>query len=200
VDGEREPRRVYSPGDVANRMGISGQRLRQLARSYEHVHGELPRDERGRVWPEEAVEDLERARELVRTGRAGGIEQALRDELTPEGEEARPATRNPPVGDIAAVAGELRAMREAIEEQNRIMEAMASRLEDLERENRRLREIVETPTDRELEPHDGADQRQETFSISVDAVGDEHSAEVPATARTEPERGPMRLVRRLLGL
>ncbi len=33
-------------------------------------------------------------------------------------------------------------MREAIEEQNRVMQAMAARLEDLERENRRLREVV----------------------------------------------------------
>ncbi len=94
------------------------------------------------MWPEEDVEELERARELVRTGRASGIEQALRGELIPEGEEAQPATRNPSAVDIAAVAGELRAMREAIEEQNRVMQAMAARLEDLERENRRLREVV----------------------------------------------------------
>ncbi len=183
--GEQEPRRVYSPGDVAERVGISGQRLRQLARSYERVRGDLPRDERGRVWPEEAVEELERARELVRIGRAGGIEQALRGELLPEGEETQPATRNPSASDIAAVAGELRAMREAIEEQNRILESMASRMEDLERENRELRAALPAP----IATPDQADQAEEPDDSREDA-----------RRRTEPQHGAWRLVRRFLGL
>lgn len=152
--GEREPRRVYTPGDVAERMGISGQRLRQLARSYERVHGDLPRDERGRVWPEEDIEELERARELVRYGRAGGIEQALRGDLMPEGSGDRPATREPGADDIAAVAhlaGELGALREAVEEQNRIMLSMVERLEALERENRELRAALPAPAEPVME-------------------------------------------------
>ncbi len=211
MDSERESRRVYTPGDVAERMGISGQRLRQLARSYEHVRGELPRDERGRVWPEEAVEELERARELVRAGRARGIEQALRGELILEKEEeAQPATRNLSAGDIAAVAGELRAMREAIEEQNRIMEVMTTRLEDLEHENRRLREVVEAPTHRELGAPDQDDTVEKPDGVrpglpepgaSREDAGDEPPSGNPAGRRTtEPERGPWRLVRRFLGL
>jgi hypothetical protein len=176
VDGEREPRRVFSPHDVAERMGISGQRLRQLARSYERVRGDLPRDERGRVWPEEAVEELERTRELVKVGRASGIEQALRGELVSVGEESQPATRNPSGSDIAAeFAGELRAMREAIEEQNRILEAMTTRMEDLERENRELREAVsQPPTDRELGAPDRAarDAPGEPSPASREDAGD----------------------------
>ncbi len=198
--GEREPRRVYTPGDVAERLGISGQRLRQLARSYEHVRGELPRDERGRVWPEEAVEDLVRARELVRRGRAGGIEQALRGELVPEGTEAPPANRNPSAGDIAAVADELRAMREAIEAQNRIMEAMAKRLEDLERENRRIREVVEPLPSRELGSPDQAGENQEPFSVSEDDGAEPPPGDLDSRRTPEPERSPWRLVRRFLGL
>lgn len=200
--GEREPRRVYTPGDVAERIGISGQRLRQLARSYEHVRGELPRDERGRMWPEEAVEELERARELVRIGRAGGIEQALRGELTTEGEEVHPPTRNPPASDIAAVAeltGELRALRQAVEEQNRLMGAMVSRLEDLEHENQRLREAVsQAPSGRELR---GADQTaREAPRLPPDAGDEPPNEDLRAPATAPPDRGLWRRVRRFLGV
>ncbi len=211
VDGEREPRRVYSPHDVAERMGISGQRLRQLARSYERVRGDLPRDERGRVWPEEAVEELERSRELVRVGRASGIEQALQGELISEGTETPPATRNPSGSDIAAeFAGELRAMREAIEEQNRILEAMTTRMEDLERENRELREAVsQPPTDRELGASDGAARAEEPNGVrpglpkpgaSREDADDAPPSGDHARRRSEPEPGAWRLVRRFLGL
>lgn len=88
IVGEKsEPRRVYGPGDVAERLGVSGQRLRQLAAVFERVRGDLPRDDRGRVWPEPAVEELERARALVRDGRATGVEAALRGDIAPDGGE-----------------------------------------------------------------------------------------------------------------
>lgn len=132
---EREPRRVYSPGEVAERMGVSGQRLRQLAAAYERVRGELPRNDQGRLWPEPAVEDLEGAREAVRDGRAAGLEAALRGEVAPEGDETSTPAVSPVAGDIAGVAelvGELRALREAVEDQNR-------KVEELVEENRALR-------------------------------------------------------------
>jgi hypothetical protein len=55
----RQDQTIYAPRDVAARLRISGQRVRQLAAVYEQVYGNLPRDERGRVWPEEAVERLD---------------------------------------------------------------------------------------------------------------------------------------------
>ncbi len=185
---------------MAERIGVSGQRLRQLARSYERVRGELPRDERGRVWPEKAVEELERARELVRIGRATGIEQALRGELTAEVTGMQPATREPMAGDIVELAGELRALRQAVEEQNRIMQAVAERLEDLERVGREKRE----PASGEPDPAASGGPHGETEGAPKPgpAAGREKSpAEGPrAPARGWPQPGLWRRVRRLLGL
>ena len=173
---------IYTPGDVAERMGISGQRLRQLARSYERVHGDLPRDERGRVWPEGDVEALERTRDLVRIGRASGIEQALRGELLPEGAETHPANREPGAGDIAAVArlaGEIGALRAAVEDQNRIMLSMVERLEALEGENWQLREVSSSPT----EP-------PEAVAVTPPS-GEDAAVEIPTpTTSSSPHREP----------
>ncbi len=78
MEGEGAERRVYAPGDVASRLGISGPGLRRLALIYERVYGELPRDPKlGRVWPQGAVERLERARADVQAGRAVSVEAAL---------------------------------------------------------------------------------------------------------------------------
>ncbi len=63
---DQQPRRVYSPHDVAERLGISDQRLRQLAVVFERIHGELPRQQRARVWTEESVEELKNAEGLLR--------------------------------------------------------------------------------------------------------------------------------------
>lgn len=150
-DMEEEARRVYAPGDVAKRLGVGGQRLRQLAVIYERVRGDLPRDRRGRVWPEEAVEDLERAHAAVAGGRAGSVEQALRapGSATEGAEGARqdatPEVRSQDLGEgMAALLAELKRVREAVEE-------MTLRMENLERENRELREAVTGPDARGLE-------------------------------------------------
>lgn len=137
VTGE-EPRRVYEPRDVAARLGMSVAGLRRLAHAYERVHGELPRDERGRVWPEEAIEAIEDARNVVRSGRAVSVEAALRGAISPEVSEvlATPARRGE--GDLAALVDELRALRESID-------GMSERLAAVERENRELRAALPTP-------------------------------------------------------
>lgn len=89
------------------------------------------------------------------------------------------------------------------------MEAMATRLEDLEHENRRLREVVEAPTHRELGAPDQDDTVEKPDGVrpglpepgaSREDAGDEPPSGNPAGRRTEPERGPWRLVRRFLGL
>ncbi len=114
-----------------------------------------------------------------------------------------------PLQCVSAVAGELRGMREAIEEQNRIMEAMATRLEDLEHENRRLWEVVGFPTHREpgapdqddtVEKPDGVRPCLPEPGASWENAGDEPPSGNPAGRRTEPEWVPWRLVRRFLGL
>jgi hypothetical protein len=151
VGEEREPRRIYSPGDVAERLGVSDQRLRQLAAVFERVRGELPRDDRrARVWPEESVEELEKARAAVQERRATGVEAALRGEVAPVGVEAPKPPARTVTGDIAALAElveELRGLREAVEEQNRLLRDQGERLEALERENRELRAALPAPVE-----------------------------------------------------
>lgn len=122
-------------------LGLSGPGLRRLSLIYERVEGPLPRDDRGgRLWPAGALERLEAARLAEREGRAVSVEAALRGE-TIAGEALPRSDAGGRSGvDAAAVAGELRAMREALEEQNRVLGIMAGRLEALERENRELRE------------------------------------------------------------
>ena len=138
---DREPpeeRRVYSPADVAARLGVSSSGLRRLALIYERVHGELPRDPKlGRVWPMEAIYRLERARLDVQAARAVSVEQALADHRAGLEPERAPAPAGVPTGAtgtnaLEALVGELRALREAVEEQNRLLEEQGRRLEALE--------------------------------------------------------------------
>lgn len=72
-----EPGTVYQPAAVVKRLGISAARLRRLGAAYERAVSALPRDDRGRLYPEEAVEQLELARAAVHAGRYTSIEQAL---------------------------------------------------------------------------------------------------------------------------
>lgn len=138
---DRQPENVYTPGDVARRLGISAQALRRLAAGYERVMGELPRDERGRLWPAPAVVRLEAARNTVRAGRYASVEQALSAGEGSEGVEAPPVPARPGAGDMAALTelvAELRGLRESVD-------GMSERLEALERENRELRAALPAP-------------------------------------------------------
>src|SRR5215207_8384443 len=121
IEGQQEgqhTQRLFSPSEVQTRLEVSASGLRRLAGIYERTVGPLPRDERGRVWPEDAVHSLEDARALVRESRAVSIEAALRgQELDHEAAaEHFPATQKPSRGDIdarAAVLEEVRGLREA---------------------------------------------------------------------------------------
>lgn len=133
-DGRRGPERlVYGPKDAAARLGIGVTGLRRLAVTYERVRGELPRDERGRLWPEDSIAELEDARAAVRAGKSTSVEMALRGAVSemPSQEVQEPAEPYPQ----DPVLEELRALRAAVEEQNR-------RVEELVEENRRLREAL----------------------------------------------------------
>lgn len=139
-----EQQRVYSPSDVAKRFGISVAGLRRLALSYERVFGELPRDERGRVWPEDAIERLDNARAVVREGRAPSVEAAMRNIEAPSApivpEEAITQELAPEL-----LMRELRALREAIE-------VIGRSVEELAEENRRLRAVLEAPSEPQESP------------------------------------------------
>ena len=141
---EPEQRRVYPPHEVQARLEVSASGLRRLAGIYERTVGPLPRDERGRVWPEEAVEALEEARAIVREQRAVSIEAALRSQDAPHNAGEVPAGGNLPTAPsggfraasepVAAILEELRALRAVVEEQN----ARIAELEEAVRTGREL--------------------------------------------------------------
>ena len=169
VDGEA--RRIYAPGDVAGRLGISGQRVRQLAAVYERVHGPLPRDRRGRVWPEEAVERLEGAHAAVGGGRAASVEQALRaPESAAEGATGAGPNQAPGRGTrgdteaLGALVSEMQLLRGAVE-------GMSRRMASLERDNRELREAV--GAGRELEASRDQSTEQPARASGFSAVARE---------------------------
>ena len=131
---------------------------------YERVYGELRRDPRlGRVWPQEAVERLGRARNMVNTGQAVSVESALNALASgdPSADDPRPPealARARGAADqehaLEALVGELRALRQTIEEQNR-------RLHALEEQNRQLQATL--PSSREEQPPPG---RKRAFRLS----------------------------------
>src|SRR5829696_1006379 len=116
---------------VANVLGISKTTLNRLAPIYEQVHGELPRGGRHvRLWPLEAIERIQSARLAVKERRAVNIEAALRCFYTPENLQSFRLPASISEGTLEAqaspraleeLAGELHALREAVEAQNRLL-------------------------------------------------------------------------------
>lgn len=178
-EGQKPPR-MYLPNEVQARLEVSASGLRRLAAIYERTVGPLPRNERGRTWPEDAVEALEDARVMVRESRAVSVEAALRGQELGPGVEVHPATQRPTHDDMdpgAAILEELRALRRLVEEQNH-----------------RISELEETVRgeDRELEASTEATQ---TPSTTVDTPG-EHSPSTAGQGRgqDQPEPGPWQRV------
>ena len=69
---------LASPQAVSLRLKVTDSTLRRYARDYEQVFDDLPRDERGgRLYPDEAVDRLERAQELTRSGQVSGMRAAF---------------------------------------------------------------------------------------------------------------------------
>lgn len=185
-------RRVYPPAEVQARLEVSASGLRRLAGIYERTMGPLPRDERGRVWPEEAVEELEHARALVHEQRAVSIEAALRGQEGPEsvtGDASWPGPYPDPGAVLqgrqdvgAAILEELRALRMLVEEQNH-------RIAELE-------EVVRASPGRELEPGEGPatvagpdeealrDEPQAAAAVPEASVGEPDSSRTLGDAQT----------------
>ena len=114
--------RVFSTGEVAERLGVSAASVRRILAAYERVSGEpLPRDKRGE-WavPEEVMAHLEAAHALVRERRLPW-DVALAAVL---GKDAPPPTL-------------------ARKEDLAVLEELLNRLKVLEEENRALRILVE---------------------------------------------------------
>ena len=116
---------------AANVLGISKTTLNRLAPIYEQVHGELPRGGRhARLWPLEAIERIQSARLAVKERRAESIEAALRGFYTPEALQSfrlpasiseGPLETQASPRALEELAGELHALREAVEAQNRLL-------------------------------------------------------------------------------
>lgn len=127
---EEERAALQRPTMVATTLGISTAMLRRYARAYEEVYGKLPRDRReGRLYTKENVERLKNARALVLQKRAPSMEVALRH--LSEGGKGQ-VVSPPPLADSsspnALLVEELRWLRQVVEEQNRRLAMMESRM------------------------------------------------------------------------
>ncbi len=170
---------IYDPRAVAKRLRLSGAGLRRIARIYEDVYGPLRRDppdahKHGkRVWTSEAVARLERARDLVHAGRAGSIEAALRaGDATGDGvAEPRPTPRRTGesnIGAIEVLAEEVRRLREAVEQQTRLLEEQGSRVAALAVELEDPRELYLSATDPAGRGDDDVPEDQQTPEVATE--------------------------------
>ena len=131
MEEEGSEQQLLKSAAAANVLGISKTTLNRLAPIYEQVHGELPRGGRHvRLWPLEAIERIQSARLAVKERRAESIEAALRGFYTPEALQSfrLPASISEGTLETQAspraleeLAGELHALREAVEAQNRLL-------------------------------------------------------------------------------
>jgi hypothetical protein len=131
MEEEGAEQRLVKTAAAANVLGISTRTLYRLAPIYEQVHGELPRDgSHGRLWPLEAIERIQSARLTVKDRRAESIEAALRGFDTPEDVQSfrlpasfsgRTLETGASTRALEELVGELHALREAVEAQNRLL-------------------------------------------------------------------------------
>lgn len=190
--------RVFGPLEVAKDLGVSSSGLRRLALIYERVYGQLPRDPRlGRMWTLEAIGRLEEARAEVQKGRAVSVEAALAA-LRAGMEPASPVVRGATIQEepLAALLLEIKSLREAVEEQNRLLSEQGRRIGGLEEENRLLRESIVFEEQEDLTeqiPRNWMlDQTQsynpEDYSASLE--GEEPSKADPEDINQEKHRPP----------
>lgn len=119
---------VLNPGDVARRLGVSPSGLRRLAGVYAELYGDLPKDASGtsRLWPLEAVRQLEAARALLSAGQARSIKDALiavETGAAPRVEMVAAQDR-----DVIKALGVVAAQLEAVLDSNRRLEAEVAAL------------------------------------------------------------------------
>ncbi len=142
---------VLSPGEAARRLGVSPSGLRRLAGVYATVFGELPKDSAGtsRIWPQEAVGRLERARALMAAGQARSVKDGL---LAVEGGAVATSEAVLSLGQdgrLVEALGVVSAQLEAVVESNR---RLAREVEALRSEVGELRQLPPSSTGPRDEP------------------------------------------------
>jgi hypothetical protein len=118
---------VLSPGEAARVLGVSPSGLRRLAVVYGEVYGALQKDasQTSRVWPQEAVVRLQRARALMAAGQARSVRDAL---VAVEGGAAAPVEMAVSDGRVEAALGVVATRLEAVLDSNRRLEAEVAAL------------------------------------------------------------------------
>ena len=126
--------------------------LRRLAAVYAGVHGALPKDSAGtsRIWPQEAVGRLERARALMAAGQARSVADGLRavEGGAVASQEAALALGRD--GRVVEALGVVSAQLEAVLEGNRRLEAEVRALREEVEASRRLPPANSSPAVSEL--------------------------------------------------
>ena len=180
VKEEGSEQRVMKSSAAANMLGISKSRLNQLAPLYEQVCGELPRGGgHVRLWTPKAIERIRSARLAVGEGRAVNMEAALRGVETTEDTQSSPTparimgeTQAPPRA-LENLAGELHALREAVEDQNKLLNMLlrveAHRLKRLEADSPLPVATADTSEKASLESADGTVSSAENQKDGKDA-------------------------------
>jgi hypothetical protein len=176
MEEEGSEQRLVKSSVAANKLGISKASLNRLAPIYELVHGELPRGGRHvRLWSLEAIERIRRARLAVEESRAENIEAALRGFETPEDtqstqmlariSEGTPEVTRAPPRALEELAGELHALREVLEDQNKLLNMLlrveAHRLQRLEVSSPLPVATADTSEKASLETADGTESSAE---------------------------------------
>jgi hypothetical protein len=118
---------VLSPGEAARVLGVSPSGLRRLAVVYGEVYGALQKDasQTSRVWPQEAVVRLQRARALMAAGQARSVRDAL---VAVEGGAAAPVEMAVSDGRVEAALGVVATRLEAVLDSNQRLEAEVAAL------------------------------------------------------------------------
>lgn len=108
---------LYSPAEVERQLGVKGSTLRNYAKAYESVFGELYRGSRNeRLWPTEALERLDAARSLFQAGKAVSLEAALELLGASDAELSTVLAETNQPDPMMLVLEELRALRQEVNE------------------------------------------------------------------------------------
>lgn len=125
---EPPPEPHARPSDIAALLGVSGATVRRIALDYEEIFEPLPRDDqqRGRLWPMQAVAILRAAHAAVREGRAESTRAAL--EAIKEGRELPARLDVPAPVDVGAALESLeRRIDQQAEGTGELLRGMAER-------------------------------------------------------------------------
>ncbi len=179
---------VMSPAEAARRLGVSPSGLRRLAGVYGAVFTELPKDSSGtsRVWPQQAVGRLERARALLAAGQARSIADGLRaveGGAQPSLEAALALSRD---GRVVEALGVVSTQLEAVLNSNRRLE---SEVEALRQEVGELRQLPAAAVTKDSLPTPGG----------AGSRGASHAPDEPAAVEGPFVRAARWLERRLRG-